>query len=189
MADITETTFTLSPKIRKFIRFYDGDLVASMRNAGFNGNDNQLNAYGKNLLAQPAVQEGIRQQAQMRLKEVKLIADKEEIQAYLTNTMRNEDPNFTPYRDKDGILIETENIPQTQRLKSAELLGKSQGMYTENINVSGSVDVMNVIRETYTLDSSEEDLDAIEAEYERVASNKKSLEMSGTTNDPFGGLV
>lgn len=182
---ILEGGIRLSPKTRKFIRMYDGDIVSSMRNAGFVGRDQDLKANGKLLLQQPAVQAAIKELAQIQASEVSLIAKKDEILGFLSSTMRNEDPNHIK-TVKDGIVQEFDNIAITSRLKAAELLGKNQNLFTDRLEVSGSIGIMDIVKRAQ--DDEDDDIDAIEAEYIRVSDNRKSLEQDGSINDPFANV-
>lgn len=182
---ILEGGVTLSPKTRKFIRLYDGDIASSMRNAGFIGTEKQLTMNGRLLLAQPAVQAAIKELAQIQASEVSLVAKKDEILGFLSSTMRNEDPNHIK-TVKDGIVQEVDNIAITSRLKAAELLGKNAGMFVDRIEHSGSIGIMDIVKRAQ--DDEDDDLDAIEAEYVRVSSNQKSLETSASQSDPFADI-
>lgn len=179
---VLEGGIVLSPKTRKFIRMYDGDIVSSMRNAGFVGNDRTLSANGKLLLQQPAVIAAIKELALLQASEVSLVAKKEEILGFLSSTMRNEDPNHVK-SVKDGIVQEFDNIAITSRLKAAELLGKNQGLFSDRIELSGSIGIMDIVRKSH--DDEDDDLDAIEAEYVRVTDNVKTLEENASLSDPF----
>lgn len=179
------TGLQLSPRVRKFIRLYAGDIVSAMREAGYVGDDTKLRAHGRDLLRQPKVQVAIRELAAIKASEASMIAKKDEIQSFLTDTMRNEDPNFISVV-KDGVIVEKENIAISSRLKAAELLGKSQGIYSENVNISGTVSIMDVVKKaTLSLDDDDLDIDAIEAQYVRVQEHKEVIEKNEPHRDPF----
>lgn len=180
----------LTPKVRAFIRCYDGDVYNSMVQAGFSGDRRSLETYGRQLLSQDRVQAAIRELAKLKASEVSYIAKKEEMQAFLTHTMRNEDPNFKQYVNKEGIVVSEENIPMSNRLKAVELLGKSQGIYSENVNITGSVSIMDVVKKaSLGLDDDDTPIDVIEAEYERLQSNKNSEDRVDPFFDPDEGLI
>lgn len=179
---ILEGGVILSPKVRKFIRMYDGDIVNSMINAGFTGDFKTLQANGKLILTQPAVIAAIKELAELKASEVSLIAKKDEVLYFLSNTMRNEDPNHVK-SVKDGIVQEFENIPIANRLKAAELLGKKDGLFSERLELAGSVSIMDVVRKAH--EDEDDDLDAIEAEYTRVQENKKQISNEASYSDPF----
>lgn len=180
----------MTPKVRAFIRLYDGDIYNTMIQAGFSGSRAHLMAYGKQILAQDNVQAAIRERAKIRASEVSYIAKKEEIQSFLTHAIRNEDPTFKQYVNKEGIVVTEENIPMSNRLKAAELLGKSQGIYSENVNISGTVSIMDVVRKAALgLDDDDTPIDVIEAEYNRIRENEKSEDHIDPFFDPDEGLV
>lgn len=183
--DELSTGLQLSHRVRKFIRVYSGDIVAAMREAGYTGDDNRLRTHGRDLLKQPKVQVAIRELAAIKSSEASMIAKKDEIQSFLTNTMRNEDPNYISVV-KDGVIIEKENIALASRLKAAELLGKTQGIYADNINISGTVSIMDVVKKaTHSIDDDDLDIEAIEAQYVRVQEHKEVVEKNEPHRDPF----
>lgn len=180
----------MTSKVRAFVRCYDGDIVNTMIQAGFTGTRDHLMTYGKQILAQDNVQAAIRERARLRASEVSYVAKKEEIQSFLTNTLRNEDPTFKQYVNKEGIVVTEENIPMQNRLKAAELLGKTQGIYSENVNITGTVSIMDVVRKAaLDLDDDDTPIEVIEAQYKRLQENKKSEDHIDPFFDPEEGLI
>lgn len=178
-----EKLFKLSDKVRDFAKFYKGDLIEALQAAGYKGSEQYLRQLGNDLLRQPDVIKIIQENAKYLKSKALLIADKEEIQVFLSNTMRNEDPEFKRVIGSDGAIKELDNITMPNRLKAAELLGKSQGMYVDRLDVSGKLTLTDIVRKAYTVDDS--DIEDIEAEYIRVKEEKKlRLESPGEVN-PF----
>ena len=178
-----EKLFKLSDKVRDFAKFYKGDLIEALQAAGYKGSEQYLRQLGNDLLRQPDVIKIIQENAKYLKSKALLIADKEEIQVFLSNTMRNEDPEFKRVVGSDGAIKELDNITMPNRLKAAELLGKSQGMYVDRLDVSGKLTLTDIVRKAYTVDDS--DIEDIEAEYIRVKEEKKlRLEAPGEVN-PF----
>ena len=178
-----EKLFKLSDKVRDFAKFYKGDLIEALQAAGYKGSEQYLRQLGNDLLRQPDVIKIIQENAKYLKSKALLIADKEEIQVFLSNTMRNEDPEFKRVVGSDGAIKELDNITMPNRLKAAELLGKSQGMYVDRLDVSGKLTLTDIVRKAYTVDDS--DIEDIEAEYIRVKEEKKlRLESPGEVN-PF----
>ena len=178
-----EKLFKLSDKVRDFAKFYKGDLIEALQAAGYKGSEQYLRQLGNDLLRQPDVIKIIQENAKYLKSKAHLIADKEEIQVFLSNTMRNEDPEFKRVVGSDGAIKELDNITMPNRLKAAELLGKSQGMYVDRLDVSGKLTLTDIVRKAYTVDDS--DIEDIEAEYIRVKEEKKlRLESPGEVN-PF----
>ncbi len=178
-----EKLFKLSDKVRDFAKFYKGDLIEALQAAGYKGSEQYLRQLGNDLLRQPDVIKIIQENAKYLKSKAHLIADKEEIQVFLSNTMRNEDPEFKRVIGSDGAIKELDNITMPNRLKAAELLGKSQGMYVDRLDVSGKLTLTDIVRKAYTVDDS--DIEDIEAEYIRVKEEKKlRLESPGEVN-PF----
>lgn len=173
---------SLSPKHRLFVEAYCGDLTQAMQVAGYIGQPAQLEARGRELLANPSVKEAIRQRAKYLVKTQETIATREERQEFLSAVMRNQDPHRIPELDEFGKAKAAEPVPMNTRLKALELLGKSHGDFTENINVSGNITVTDIISKSYQIP--DDDLDAIEAEYEEIRSlEKKATEQEEEVNE------
>jgi hypothetical protein len=187
---LLEQGINISSTTRRFVKFYDGDVVASMRSAGFTGTDSNLAARGRVILSQPHIQEAIKEYQRLRAAEASAVAKKEEVLAFFSSTMRNEDPEFIPYIDKDGIKIEKENIPINSRIKAAEMIGKATMMFSENINVTGTLSIMDIVRKATDSELSEDDdMDAIEAEYTRSVDAKRAFIEAPVDTNPFSGAT
>jgi hypothetical protein len=163
----------INNKQRLFCEAYCGDEVSAMRIAGYEGTDTFLSARGKELLAQPLIREAIAQRSKYIASTTKIIATREERQAFWTSLMRNEDPNAKPSFNEKGVSKPPEDLPLPMRLKASELLGKSETDFLERVDINHNVSITDVIKEAYTIPM--EDINAIEVEYERIYAKKKSL--------------
>ena len=73
------------------------------------------------------------------------IADVVEVMMYLTSVMRGEHTEQTLRLIGEGYQEITDiNISAKERLKAAELIGKRYGMFTDKLNVEGSIPVVIV---------------------------------------------
>ena len=73
------------------------------------------------------------------------IADVVEVMIYLTSVMRGEQTEQTLRLIGEGYQEITDiNISAKERLKAAELIGKRYGMFTDKLNVEGSIPVVIV---------------------------------------------
>jgi hypothetical protein len=176
---------TLTKKHRLFVEAYAGDEVTAMLAAGFTGAPNYLKQKAEELLQNPLIQEAIKERSRFLAKTYKVIADREERQATLTAIMRNEDPHRKPEVDATGIPIPEGNIPLPTRLKALELLGKSEGDFTETLNIQGNVTLTDLVLKSYKNDIPLED---IEAEYYR-AQETKSLPAPDNLEDSLGDFL
>lgn len=147
------------------MEFYDGDAVSAMLGAGFSGDPSYLKQEGERLLNNPVIIEAIKERSRYMAKTFRVIADREERQALWSSIARNEDPHYKEERDVNGNPIKQGNIPIQARLKALELLGKSEGDFVENINLSGTVSITDLVMASYKIEDS---VEAIEAEYYRA---------------------
>lgn len=183
--------FKLNEKMRQFVLSFSGDVAEAMRLAGYTGTQQQLENRGNELLKTPAIVEAIKERSKYNASSVRMVAQREEIQKFWTDVMRNEDPYAKPVVDKNGVTQPEENIPLPTRLKSAELLAKSEGMFIERIDVRSQVSFVEIVQEAYSIPDS--DLERIEIEYERnrqrkleaEAKKKESKIIDGEFNDLF----
>ncbi len=135
--------------------------------AGFSGEPSYLKQKALDLLANPLIQEAIKERSKYMADTLKIVADRRERQALWTSIMRNEDPHYIQEKDANGIPIPETNINLQHRLKAAELLGKSEGDFIDNVNINANLSISDLILKSYKDDTPIED---IEAEYERVKS-------------------
>lgn len=160
----------LNHKHRLFIEAYLGDALQAMRIAGFEGTDKQLEKQGDDLLKQPLIIEAIRQRSLYLNSTAKIIATREERQAFWTSLMRNDDPHYKPEINDKGVTKPIENLPLPIRIKASELLGKSETDFVERIDMTNTLTITDLVQEAYSIKF--DDLDAIEAQYEHARSLK-----------------
>lgn len=112
----------LSIKQQRFVDAYTGNGTDAARKAGYKGNDNTLCSVGKENLRKPHILRAIRQREDQRKKN--LIATREERQQFWTAVLRDE------------IGDEPQDIKD--RLRAAELLGKSEGDFIDRKEITGA---------------------------------------------------
>lgn len=163
----------ITDKHRLFVEAYDGCAETAARIAGFEGVPAYLEHKGNELLADPTIREAIRQRSLYLNSTAKVIADRTERQAFWTSIMRNKDPNAIPQVDpKTNVTKVPEEVPMSMRLKASELLGKSETDFIERVDVTHNLSISDVIKDAYAVKL--EDIDSIEAEYERQRAIKNS---------------
>lgn len=111
----------LTAKQQAFVDAYAGNGTQAARAAGYTGSDATLAVTASDLLRNPNVASAI--QKRQAPKKKGLIASREERQAFWTRVMRSK--SFEP-RD---------------RLKAAELLGKSEADFTEKVKHEGALPI------------------------------------------------
>lgn len=128
----------LTEKQRRFVEAYMGEAAGNAteaaRLAGYKGNANQLGSIGTENLQKPAIQEAIA----LRVACSPLVATREERQAFYTRVMKGEEQDVRV--TATGEEIRTAPALK-ERMKAAELLGKTQGDFIQRVEHSGSVDV------------------------------------------------
>ncbi|MEG1497585.1 MAG: terminase small subunit [Clostridiales bacterium] len=82
----------------------------------------------------------------MAEKESQLIASQDEVLQYLTSVLRGETKEEVVTVEGDGNGISTariidKHVGERERLKAAELLGKSYMLFTDNLNTTGNVNI------------------------------------------------
>lgn len=183
--------FKLNDKMKQFVLAYTGDTAQAMQQAGYVGTRQELEKKGNELLKTPAIADAIRERSKYLASSVRMIAQTEEIQGFWSDIMRNNDPYHIPEVDANGVTKPPENLPLPTRLKSAELLAKSQGMFIERIDVRSQISFVEIIQDAYSISDSE--LSRIEAEYEHNRTRKieaklkeaESKIIDGEFNDLF----
>ena len=79
----------------------------------------------------------------MAERESKLIAEQDEVLKYLTSVLRGESVASVLARDEVGAERVIKKPPdEKERLKAAELLGKRYSLFTDKVNVDGTVPVV-----------------------------------------------
>lgn len=129
---------------KKQMRFIDEYLIdlngaqAAIR-AGYSANG--ANRMGSILLSNIDIQAEI--QARIDAAHSEKIAEAAEVMQYLTSVMRGEMTDETlrfigdGYQEKTNIKVSTKD-----RLKAAELLGKRYSLFTDKVNVDGTIPVV-----------------------------------------------
>lgn len=184
----------LNHKHRLFVEAFLGDPLQAMRIAGFEGSDTILEKQGNDLLKQPLIVEAIRQRSLYQNSTAKIIATREERQAFWTSLMRNDDPHHKPEINDKGVTKPIENLPLPIRIKASELLGKSETDFVERIDMTNTLTITDLVQDSYSIKF--DDLNAIEAQYEhaRQIKNKailapfKPTEETQTENENEGAL-
>lgn len=161
----------LSKMHRLFVEAFCGCPMEAAQIAGFGGTLESLRATGNRLLSDPLVLEAIKERSRYLNKMGNAIAVKDERQMFWTSIMNNKDPHHMVEKDSNGIDIPEGNIGMNMRLKASELLGKSEGDFVERLDITGTVSISDVIKESY--DINDKSLEDIEAEYMEVRSKKK----------------
>lgn len=160
------TMRTLTPKHRLFIEAYAGDEIKAMRLAGFNGTDSYLRQQAEKLLKEPLILEAIHHRDFFMDKSKKLKMDREDLQGFWTDIIKNNDPYLVEEFDPvTNVPKPKENLPIQARLKASEMLGKSDGMFVDKIDVSGNVTITDLVQQSLKSTRSIED---IEAEYNLI---------------------
>lgn len=135
----------LTAKQQRFCDEYLIDLNATQAaiRAGYSEKYAHTNA--SKLLQITTIKEFI--EARMAEKESQLIAGQDEVLRYLTSVMRGESKSSVVVVESKGVSTtearEMQKAPdEKERLKAAELLGKRYGIYTEKMDVAGSIPVV-----------------------------------------------
>lgn len=141
----------LSKQKETFVLVFDGDIVKSMRLAGYEGTDYQLEHRGNALLQDPQVVAAIKARSTYEVQTQAKVADRQKLQEEWTNIMYNKDPYYIPPTDINGVPIHVadKNIPLSIRLAATDKLAKSQGVFIENINHTGNVSISDIILGAY----------------------------------------
>ncbi|MBI9090727.1 MAG: terminase small subunit [Desulfobacterium sp.] len=114
----------LTAKQQRFVDCYDGNATEAARQAGYKGNDATLAVVGAENLRKPNVIAEIRSREEKR--QSNKIATREERQAFWTDVLRG-DVKKKIYLAGEVIDTDPLEISMKDRLKAAELLGKSEG--------------------------------------------------------------
>ena len=135
----------LTAKQQRFCDEYLIDLNATQAaiRAGYSEKYAHTNA--SKLLQITTIKEFI--ESRMAEKESQLIAGQDEVLRYLTSVMRGESKSSVVVVESKGDFMtearEMQKAPdEKERLKAAELLGKRYGIYTEKMDVEGSIPVV-----------------------------------------------
>ena len=137
----------LTAKQQRFCDEYLIDLNATQAAIRAGYSENTARQIGTENLSKPSIKEYI--DIRMEEKENALIADQNEVLKYLTSVLRGESQSSVVVVESTGDFMtqarEMQKAPdEKERLKAAELLGKRYGLYTEKVDVEGSVGVVIV---------------------------------------------
>lgn len=125
----------LTEKQRRFVEAYMGEAAGNAteaaRLAGYKGNANQLGSIGTENLQKPAIAEAIAERAASS----PLVATREERQQFYTRVMLGEEQDVRVTATGEEI----RTYPSLkERMKAAELLGKTQGDFLTRVEVEHS---------------------------------------------------
>lgn len=131
----------LTAKQQRFCDEYLIDLNATQAAIRAGYSKKTAYAIGQENLKKPVINEYI--QKRMEEKEKQLIADQDEVLKYLTAVLRGDTKAHVLARDDIGAERVIEKPPdEKERLKAAELLGKRYSLFTDKVNVDGTVPVV-----------------------------------------------
>lgn len=108
----------LTARQEKFVQFYEGNATQAAIKAGYS--KHTAHAIGQENLRKPIINQAIQERNQFN--NAPIIASRQERQKFWSDAMK-------------GL------IPGLDRIKASELLGKSEGDFTEKIHHSGGVTV------------------------------------------------
>lgn len=132
----------LSEKQEKFVIEYSksGNAGASYRKAGYNvSSDTSAISGASRLLMNANVQQRLRELHEETMNES--IASIQEIKEFWTKVMRNEETEEVVMGVEGGPLKLTKDCSLRDRIKAAELLGRTAGIFVDNVNVNGAMGV------------------------------------------------
>lgn len=118
----------LTTKQQKFLDAYAGNATEAARLAGYTGNDQTLAVTGSRLLKNAQIRAHL--DARRGLASKPLIADREEVEAFLTGTLRGKD------------------LPLA--VKAAGQLAKMRGWNLQKVELTGKVTLEQLITEATT---------------------------------------
>ena len=135
----------LTAKQKRFCDEYLIDLNATQAAIRAGYSSKYANTNASKLLQITTIKEFIKKR--MDEKEKNLIADQDEVLRYLTSVLRGESQSTEIVVEGKGDGVSKARTMQKEpsekdRLKAAELLGKRYGIYTENVDMNGSIPVV-----------------------------------------------
>ncbi len=130
----------LTARQQKFCDEYliSGNATQSAIKAGYS--EKTANRMASENLTKPDIKKYIEEH--MNKMHSEKIATAEEVLQYLTSVMRGESRSHEIVVDGEGARVMSKPPSEKDRLKSAELIGKRYGIYTEKLNVEGAVPVV-----------------------------------------------
>ena len=135
----------LTPKQQRFCDEYLIDLNATQAAIRAGYSEVSARQMGTQNMSKPSIKKYIEER--MNEKEKQLIADQDEVLRYLTSVLRGESLSTEIVVEGKGEGRSEAKTMQKEpsekdRLKAAELLGKRYGIYTESVDVNGTIPVV-----------------------------------------------
>lgn len=135
-----------------------------MRLAGYTGADSYLKKKAEELLREPLVLEALKKRDLLVATTRKVRMDRTELQDFWSSVVKNHDPYHVDEIDPETNVPKPKGpIPMQQRLKAAELFGKSEGMFVDKVDMTTNVTITDLVSQSL---HSKRSLEDIEAEYE-----------------------
>ena len=132
---------TLTAKQQRFCDEYLIDLNATQAAIRAGYSKKTAKQIGQENLTKPDLLKYIDER--MNEKEKSLIADQDEVLRYLTSVLRGNSKAHILARDELGADRVIQKPPdEKEKLKAAELLGKRYGLYTDKVDVNGTIPVV-----------------------------------------------
>lgn len=136
----------LTAKQHAFIDEYLIDLNATQAAIRAGYSKKTAAVIGRENLTKPNIKTAI--EKRLAEKESSLIAKQDEVLKYLTSVMRGETQEEVLRGVDVGVQEKTHiEVSARDRIKAAELLGKRYGTFTDNVNVEGTVKIVDDIPE------------------------------------------
>lgn len=120
----------LNARQQAFVDCYAGNATDAARKAGYTGTDDAIRVTASRLLAKPNIAAAIK--ARQEVPRARRIATREDRQAFWTET----------------LLDKTQRM--ADRLKAAELLGRSEADFTEKLIVKGELTLAQLVEQATT---------------------------------------
>ena len=130
----------MTERQQRFCDYYieTGNATESAKKAGYSGKT--AYAIGQENLKKPELKTYIQEQLNRMASE--RIAGATEVREYLTSVMRGESETEEVIGYGGGVERVTKKPNERERLKAAELLGKTHGIFTDKVNVEGIIPVV-----------------------------------------------
>lgn len=175
--------FKITDKMKRFVLAYNGNAAEAMRMAGYVGTTQQLEQRGNDLLKDPHIAEAIRERSKQLASNIAIIAKTEEIQAWWSELMRNNDPYELPETDAAGATVPKGNIPLQHRISASEKLAKAQGMFIERIDINQNISITDMVEKSYSIP--DEDVEKIRLRYNEQIKKKQEAIVMKKAGDAY----
>ena len=132
----------LNVKQEKFCIEYakSGNATDAYKKAGYTGkNGNSIRARASVLLTNENIKARLQEIHDEQMNES--IASIQEIKEFWTKVMRNEETEEVIVTNEAGPFRMTKDGSLRDRIKAAELLGRTSGIFVDNVNVTGTVPI------------------------------------------------